>query len=379
MVALGVAGCVAAAERRPAWAGLWLGLAIAAKQTGMVWLIPAGFLWLAATARKPPAGLTGRPSGWIKPAGGLWGAGLARAAAGFLPVLGLVALWDRVRVAHGASGFWQAGVTGYGGLRLIWPSEWASRLVGWVGLARELLGLPVLNLLLVGGVGLLALWGVRNGPRWAALYDLALTGFCLGYLLIHWLWAFPVWDRYLLPLVPFVAVLLGRVVAAPGRWAAAKAALRGPAAGRLAGVLVAVAFLVCLTIPAVRAAAGDVAVGAGWAGYDGIEQVVAFLSGLPKGAVLYHHWLGWAYAFYLYDAPLYQAYWPTPAWLARDVQVFGRAEPRYIVFPAWESSARVEAALAQVGYQLDPLYQSHSPSGELRFTAYQIIPITSHQ
>ena len=98
----------------------------------------------------------------------------------------------------------------------------------------------------------------------------------------------------------------------------------------------------------------------------------AFLRGLPEGTVLYQHWLGWHYAYYLFDAPVYVAYWPTPAWLARDVQAFGDREPRYVAFPSWESSARVERALADVGYELQPVLTTTRRDGSFSFTIYRV-------
>ncbi|HIE38105.1 MAG TPA: DUF2029 domain-containing protein, partial [Anaerolineae bacterium] len=343
MVALGLAGCVAAAEGRPGWAGLLTGLSFAAKQTGVMWLPMAGFLVVASGVLGSRFAVRGRRNGGVS-------TGLVRGGVGFLAVLGLVWGWDQVRVLQGADSFWQAGVVGYGGLRMIWSVEWGDRARAWLDWLRYLLGAPLLDGLVVGGAAVLVVRGVRHRD-WPALFDLVLIGSCLGYLLIHWLWAFPVWDRYLLPLVPLVGVILGRVVGE-----AAGGATTGVApTGWWVGLVVLSVVAVCLAGPAGSAIAGRVPVGAGMAAYDGVEQVMGLMRGLPEGAVLYHHWLGWEYAFYLFGEPLYLAYWPTPTWLARDVRAFGETGTRYVVFPAWESSVRVEAALAEVGYRLEPV------------------------
>ncbi len=379
MVVLGLAGCVAAAEGRPGWAGLLAGLSFAAKQTGVVWLPLVVLCGAIPTYHGKGPETTSRPSSVIchlsfairhSP---FVISHLSFVISHFLLVAGLVLGWDRVRVAQGAGSFWRAGVTGYGGLRLAWPVELGTRLRAWLGWLRYLLGSPLLDALLVGGTAALVYRGVRRRD-WAALFDLTLAGFCLLYLLLHWLWAFPVWDRYLLPLVPLVAVLLGRVVSALVRWATTRVA---PTRRWWAGAVALLLVVVCLAVPAARAVAGQVPIGAGLAAYDGIEQVAGFLCGLPEGTVLYHHWLGWEYGFYLFDAPLYLAYWPTPAWLAQDVRVFGEAEPRYIVFPAWESSARVEAALADVGYRLEPALEVQGEGGEVRFRVFQVCKCAS--
>jgi hypothetical protein len=105
--------------------------------------------------------------------------------------------------------------------------------------------------------------------------------------------------------------------------------------------------------------------------------VTAFLGSQPEGTVVYQHWLGWEYDYYLFDGPISLAYWPTPAWLAQDVCAFGADEPRYITFPAWESSARVEQALREVGYGLSPVLTTARRDGLPTFTVYQIRPLSS--
>jgi 4-amino-4-deoxy-L-arabinose transferase-like glycosyltransferase len=363
MVVLGLAGCVAAAEGRPVWAGVLAGLSFSAKQTGLVWLplVVVFTVGLGPSGEDPAAASRARLGR------------LFRVVSCFAFVAALTLVWDGVRVAQGAESFWRAGAVAYGGLRVIWPTEWGPRLQAWLGWLRLLAGSPLLGALLAGGALVLVVQGLRR-RIWAALFDFSLSGFCLLYLLLHWLWAFPVWDRYLLPLVPLAGVLLGRVVSVLAqRVADAGAGLRVCRDGRRCMRVAVMALLVLsLAIPAARALAGRYPMGAGQAAYDGIEQVVGYLRTRSEGSVLYHHWLGWEYAFHLFDGPLYLAYWPTPAWLAQDVQVFGEAEPRYVVFPAWESPARVEAALATVGYRLEPVLEVRGKGGEVRFTVYRV-------
>jgi len=364
MVVLGLGGCVAATERRAGWAGFLAGLALAAKQTGLVWLPLILFLTVAQSAGEGRERIASR---------------LLSLAGGLLLVVVLVLAWDRVRLAQGAEAFWQTGVAGYGGLRMIWPVEWRPRLQAWLGLLRYLLGSLPLSVLLVGGAGGLAIRALGQGSSGTAtrssLFDLIWVGFCLVFLLLHWLWAFPVWDRYLLPLLPAAAILLGRVVALLVRRVEQikTRALLKPGWAKPVALL---AIATCLAFPAAKAVGGRIPVGAGQGAYDGVESLTTFLADLPEGSVLYHHWLGWEYAFYLFDAPLYLAYWPTPAWLARDVQAFGEAEPRYLTFPAWESSSRVEAALGEAGYRLQPVLTSGAEtSAATRLTLFQVVSV----
>jgi len=66
------------------------------------------------------------------------------------------------------------------------------------------------------------------------------------------------------------------------------------------------------------------------------------------------------------------AYFATPGWLAEDLHVFGRASPRYIVFPADESTARIEREIAPEGFGLMPVLSTHDRHGQPTFTLYRI-------
>jgi 4-amino-4-deoxy-L-arabinose transferase-like glycosyltransferase len=347
MVALGLAACGLAAGGWGGWAGGWAGLAFAAKQTGLVW-VPLALCFLL-----------GRP----RPLGRV-----AAFTAGFAAVVGATFLWDAWRVSHGAISFWSQGVVGYGGLRLIWPQELSGRLRGWLDLTRYLFVSPVLYGLLLVGLPLLLGDGLLRSPGTRRSWnDLILFSFGLLYLLLHGLGAFPVWDRYLLPLMPVLAVLLVRCVTRVLHWVPRVRRVRP------AGMCALVVALL-LARPAVRAAASEYPIGGDYGTYDGIERVTDFLRRAPEGSVVYQHWLGWHYAYHLFDAPVYLSYWPTPAWLARDVRAFGARELRYITFPAWESSARVERALREVGYELEPVLTTYRRDGSPSFFVHRIRP-----
>jgi 4-amino-4-deoxy-L-arabinose transferase-like glycosyltransferase len=359
MVALGLAACAAMARGRPGWAGVLAGLAFAAKQTGLVWVVLAAGIGVARISNQHISKSE-------------IGGDALRFAGGLLSVVGLLFAWDAARVAQGASSFWRTGIAGYGGLRLIWPQELWTRLRGWHDLARYLFVSPVVNGTLLVGLPMLArcaLTRLRYTPE--ALADLLLTSFLLVYFLLHWLWAFPVWDRYLLPLLPVLAILLGRVA-----HCISHAVYRlSPIVNRRAlSFIVHWSLVILMLFPAFNAGRDRYPVGGDHGAYDGIDRVAAFLRRLPEGSVVYQHWLGWHYDYYLFDAPVFLAYWPTPAWLARDVQAFGWREPRYITFPSWESSARVEQALADVGYGLSPVLTTTRRDGSLSFAVYHIIP-----
>lgn len=351
MVAIGTAACLAAVSRRPAWAGLLAGLSFATKQTGLAWVLPSLVL-LVLRSRSP--------------------AGRCRLLLPFFGCValatGMVAAWDVARGVQGTSSFWRAGVAGFGGLRLIWPQELWPRLHEWLGLLGYLFGSSVVNALFMAGLPLLVWMAVfRHSASDHTVIDALLVAFLLTYILFHWLVAFPIWDRYLLPLVPFLAVLLGRII----RGVTAHLRFLAPKRQVLVGGLLVGAFLI---VPALEARAGRYPLGQERAAYEGIDDVTSFLARLPEGAVVYHHWLGYHYRYALWDAPIYLSYWPYPAWLAQDVEVFGGREPRYLTFPPWESSARVKHHLDAVGYGLDPAWSVASVDGQPGFTVYRIQP-----
>ena len=400
MVVLGLGGCVAAARGRPGWAGLLAGLAFATKQTGLVWMPLALGVNLIQSLSPRRSAVRSPQSEVQSPSLPYWPLVIVYCSFVILLVFG----WDAVRVAEGAESFWRMGVTGYGGLRLVWPQELWARLRGWVGLARYFFVSPVVNSALLVGLPLLVWSGIRspksevrspNLGRYTrgSFADLLLVSFLLVYFLFHWLWAFPVWDRYLLPLVPVLAVLLGRVFA---RFAQRLQSVIAHCSLFIAHCSLFIvhcslfiahcslfivhwslfiahcSLFILLIFPAWGAAHSRYPVGGDHGAYDGIDEVAAFLHGLPEGAVVYQHWLGWHYEYYLFDAPVYLAYWPSPAWLARDARAFGAREPRYITFPSWESPERVEWALAGVGYELEPVLTTTCRDGRPSFTVYHV-------
>jgi len=349
MVALGLAGLVAAVEGRGGWAGLGLGLSAATKQQGLVFLPLALALGVARQRSRRERG------GW-------WRGGVAIAL-----VLGGVLAWDAFRVANGGVSFWAEGWAGYGGLRLAWSVELLPRLRAWLRWLGYFFASPLADGLVLVGVGW-RIWQDLRRPSPAAQTDLLLLGFGLLYLLAHWLVAFPVWDRYLLPLVPIVALLAGRLVVGPDRRRAVLAFLVGVA---------------LLGEPALAASYSLFPVGADHGAYEGLERVIRFLRAQPRGTVFYDRWAGWHYDLYLFDGHPYRAYAPDPAWLARDLTVFYRepeaSPPRYLVVPGWAVVTRWRRALAEAGFSLVPVLVTANRWGERTFTVYRITPARPQQ
>jgi hypothetical protein len=205
--------------------------------------------------------------------------------------------------------------------------------------------------------------GWCSGP---SRIDAVLGGFTLIFLALHWVISFQVWDRYLLALVPLCALLAARALVGaadalrPGRWR------------RLYGLGLGLALSAALASPALHAAKGQLPLGGDHGAYDGIDSLATFLRRqAPPGAVLYHHWLGYHYHYYLYGAPLRLHWYPDLEDLVRDATVY-RREPRFIAFPSWRDSAPIEAALSGAGIQLVQVFETTRRDGTVSFRLYRM-------
>jgi hypothetical protein len=208
----------------------------------------------------------------------------------------------------------------------------------------------------------------RNARTRTAWIDLWLLTYTIGFLAFHWFLAFPVWDRYLLILVPIVALLFGRSFLI--LWSSClrlfKSLHLSPS------ILLAILALALLPF-SMTASRSGYPIGGDHGANDGIEQVADYLKGLPSGTVVYDHWLAWQLGYYLGDGFAYIAYFDTPAALAEDLRVFAGHDDRYVIFPAREAPAKVIGAIEQIGYTLKPVVETKNRFGETSFTAYRIV------
>jgi len=411
MVAWVLASLCLAANDNFGGSGLMLGLAAATKQQGLFFL-PLAII-IGVRCRKPPPPTSGKgstlpPQGWGDLREGL------SFILGFLAVMAPVAWWDSLRWRLQPN-YLEQSLISYGGLTLVDPARLVERLGDWAELLHYITASPILNLLLLGGLPCLLLYDLR---RWggesatsslartsagsatgvqgrarlmAALrlqlrplaigtgtfFDVALSGFLIVFLLAHWVLSFNVWDRYLLGLVPLLLILLARIIwLATGALAHLISDLTGSVRARfsisLRGFFAVLLLAATLTGPALKAARSGYPIGGDHGAYDGIEAVAEyFRDHVPAGSILYHHWLGWHYSFYMFDFPLVFRWYPSPEELAEDASQIDGAQ-RYIVFPSGKLTSAVTDALAEAGLTLHRVYRTHRRDGSTSFTVYQI-------
>jgi hypothetical protein len=177
-------------------------------------------LWVRQALQAPLDGARFRSPANSSPGGLLiraWNSGLLACALGFaLPLVGVIA-WDAARWAD-RPGYWQQSASSYGGLAWAPATEWGERLVEWAGWARYLAGSWGLAVPTALGMGALLVYGWRQRPRDRRTWmDTLLVAYAAGYAIAHTVLRFSIWDRYLLPLAPLVALLMARVVTQIGQ------------------------------------------------------------------------------------------------------------------------------------------------------------------
>jgi 4-amino-4-deoxy-L-arabinose transferase-like glycosyltransferase len=352
LVALGLGALLAAARGRASTAGLLAGLAAATKQQGLF------FLPLVVAVGTLAPGPDGRRVSLLR-----FGLGFAVVAAATLG-------WDAARMQR--PGFWQQGLIAYGGLPPAAVTSLGERGGAWLRLLGLFWASPWVNGLVGASlVGWIIGAATRRLPHPTSA-DVAMGLFCLGYLALHWLLAFQVWDRYLLPLVPVAALLVARALLALARLLAPRRGIGWREAARPYAAALGLVFVAGMAGPLVQAAGSNLPVGGDHGAYDGIDALAATIRAeAPAGSVLYHHWLGYHYRFYLHGAPLRLHWYPDLEDLAHDATVY-RREPRYIAFPSFRDGSAAVQALADAGIELLPVYETRRRDGTASFRLYRL-------
>lgn len=327
----------AASRQRAFAAGIALGLGMASKQQAVLYLpLVLALLWAV---------------------NGLSLRAVLRFGLGLAVVIGALLLWDAARPETSLFALAAANNP----TRLIRSSEIIPRLQLWLGYGQYLLGPPWLTVSLCWGSFGLLLWRIKRAPRQrATLIDLILWGYVLAYGLAHWLMAWNTYDRYLLPLVPPLALLAARLLQhlftlwhGP-RW--------------IAWALIAVMGGMGL-FGAIAASEQRSPIHSEHVQYNGIEAVAAFLNERPVATVVYDHWLNWQLGYYLGPwNDKRRVYYPTPQALVQDALRLCEDGTRYFPVPNNRPLGPWLAALDQAGFQPQPVYHT------LNFSVYALIP-----
>jgi len=405
-----LASCWFVSTRRMILAGLCCGLAWATKQQAIFFLpliIGSGLYPLPdqAGSNIPPALVRGKRLNFNRD-------NLTHFLLGSSSILLLLFAWDASRTD--VPNFLTHSANNYGGLRLdLWG--FSERLTEFVDLLQFATGSRLLNLLFLGGLlGVLltrpfkrltstwqrkaiSLWhpsddnltsGVSGispagrNDRGSHFYDWLLALFCLFFLLCHAFLSLQIWARYLLGLIPFLALLMARILLLPH-----KLARHLPIKGKVANCeleienfnlqfIIDLTYYVPLTLllgftlmqPIQDTIHGRYPLATNTASIQGIEQMVAYLQGnFGTNTTLYHHWLGTHWRFYLWHYPYDLQFWETPDELA------DHAQPQHLIaFPAWRSETEARLTLSAKGLTLVELMRVHTVGGVPSIILYQI-------
>lgn len=311
---------------------LWMGLiTLSAARGELGW---AGFFSVCALFTKQSAvqfvpiylllGLSGCRS--------LWGPGWAKQIRRYLSplVIGviLLALWSLARAAP--VDFWTLGVTNPGALRLIRADEVMPRLRLWAEYGRWAVNFGPLMVFMFVPLGAAII-----APRRYNREGIALLGL-IGTFALYWFVAYPVYDRYLYPLIPLMCLLTVRGLEIV--WERWERIIRPQAEAK--GVWISLSLCVVLGAPAsLQTLQGQVPIGGDQGKHQEITALAEAIRALPPDSLVWEHDLGWELLWYLgyFDptSPVKVIFQPTPEAMARAVC----AQPIPTYFAAFRDKA----------------------------------------
>lgn len=331
--------------------GIFFGLAIATKYQALLILpLLVAFLYLLRWKRD------------------LW----LRWLAGVLAIFLLIVIWDMLRA--GSPNILGSQISSYGGLRLSWSWEVWSRLETWAGQWRYLLGAaPLATMVLVLAMPFF-IYVTYLADEFSA-YDQLLAVFVLGYFLVHWIVAVPIWDRYLVLAAPYFSILAARMLWRAYRYV--KKTKRRPSFRQrfvYGAVLIVLVMLLVIQMPdIVSSYRGELLVGGQPDADGGIAHVAEFLNQQPPGTVLYDHWSSWQWRYHLFDSNVFVSWFPSPQSLLEDLRVFGDEDDlRFVVVPKTLEAVPVIRELENAGFLLMQVSEEPQSSGNIAIELYKI-------
>jgi 4-amino-4-deoxy-L-arabinose transferase-like glycosyltransferase len=290
----------------------------------------------------------------------------------FGAVLLSVLIWDLARV--GAANIWNTQIASFGGARLAWSWELWPRLETWTELWRyTLVSTEVAMIVLLGSIPFFIL-ATRMRDKFTSI-DQLMVIFVLGYFIVHWFVAVPIWDRYLLAIAPIYYLLLARIVWRIYYYVKQITDSRWTSSRQVSYLFWFVTlFLLALQIPLARSAyGGEFPVGGRPEADGGIAALNAALKDQPEGTVLYDHWFSWQWRYYLFDTNVFVSWFPDPDALAEDLQVFGDSgSRRFITLPSSPEAQPVIRAVRSAGYDLRAVDGANT-AAEGSITLFQIV------
>jgi 4-amino-4-deoxy-L-arabinose transferase-like glycosyltransferase len=336
LVCLGVAALVLALQGRALGAGMLVAAACMTKQQG-VFYVPL-VIGLLVTAKR--AGTDVRVS-WRER-----GAKVAWLLLGMALVVLPILWWDSQRWAVAPSP-WDLAQRTYAPLNWLPLQQWPARWDAWAKVLWYLGGSWTVWAMVIGAIAGAAF------IVWRRVELILVFGWGVAFFTLHLVTSVEVWDRYLLPLAPWLAWIVSGALLALWRL-------------RMADWLRGLLFLLMVmgaaefAYPAVTAAHGQLPIGADHGDYAGLTEAIAWVEQQNGPAILYHQVLGWHFRFYLYDEtqpvgdrpPRFDLRWfPSAAYLA-DNAVKSPFPPKYLIAPDWATPPDLALHLAMRGLAL---------------------------
>jgi hypothetical protein len=403
MLLCAIFGLLLAARRRPAWSGVFLALSVAAKPQGIFYLpLVLGVLfynyWCVGTHGCASAEQTTTPPK-ISNTRTRLALITFRFSFTFITGIALLLYWDAARPE---TSIFVLGSDHYTIEYWLIPLEtWGARLSTWLDYAGWLLGPPIMTwaLVLVGvagvivvGKGAFRFWGkegispadtknrVPTSERRDGIFavrhtilksllsfpntpyihrmDLLLWAFIIGYFGLHWLGGFSIYDRYLLPVAPLLAIVAARGVGLASLVVSRRGGSRtAPTKAIFLGITVS-----ALAITSWQAASWHFDLGRDHYPLDRdgeIIQLAQYLDDKPVATIIYDPWLGWEMGYYLgVWSDKRHVHYPDPQALVADALLVPETGLRYFIAPSHANTAPWVEALEQVGFVVNEDYRT---------------------
>ncbi len=393
LVLWGMLAFYAALTHRSLWAGLFLAAAIATKQQGLLYVpLIVGILFINAETQRRRGEEGKRQKGKAKvPARqsmqfAIRNSQFAIFLLGFLLLTLPILLWDASRWAVAPSP-WDLGVSHYAPLALLPPGEWLPRATRWGAVAWNLAGSWWVIGYWILGIGY---WILASKPQFAihnSQFTIHNSPFIIlwsiGFVALHVVTSLQIWDRYLLPLAPLLALFVGWIAALtvppPNQfggwhgkpietdWQSRRLSAFQPTTHNRRRLQPMLGWITALLIPlfflppALTAARGSLPVGGDHGDYTGLHESIAWLHAhAPTNAIVYHRDVSWQLRFAFFTATPDQPaatdfelrWFPNAVYLA-DNAAKSPERRKFLIEPTWAAVDSAAQRLQQraIGWQ----------------------------